>query len=133
MSETYVSAELRRIVIARAQKRCEYCLIHEDDTFFGFQVDHIISEKHGGTTAEDNLAQACTTCNANKGSDIATLDSQGQLTRLFHPRKDLWNDHFQFSGERIIGLTAIGEATAKILGFNDARRLEERRATMSLD
>ena len=27
---------------------CEYCLIHEDDTVFGCEVDHIISTKHGG-------------------------------------------------------------------------------------
>jgi hypothetical protein len=25
-------------------------LIHEDDTYLGCQVDHVISEKHGGET-----------------------------------------------------------------------------------
>ena len=47
MSESYISAELRRQVAARASRRCEYCLIHEEDTFFGCHVDHIVSEKHG--------------------------------------------------------------------------------------
>lgn len=50
MSITYVSAELRRLVVARAEGVCEYCLIAEEDTFYGCQIDHIISEKHGGPT-----------------------------------------------------------------------------------
>lgn len=57
MSATYISAELGRLVIARADNLCEYCLIHEDDTFFGCEVDHIISEKHGGLTRVATLAQ----------------------------------------------------------------------------
>lgn len=45
---SYVSAALRRVVAARADFLCEYCLIHEDDTVFGCEVDHTISTKHGG-------------------------------------------------------------------------------------
>ena len=47
---SYVSVELRRAVEARADGVCEYCLIHERDTFLGCQVDHVVSEKHGGPT-----------------------------------------------------------------------------------
>jgi ATP-binding cassette subfamily F protein uup len=43
VSTSYISAELRRLVVARAESLCEYCLIHEDDTFFGCEVDHIIT------------------------------------------------------------------------------------------
>lgn len=46
MSVTYIRAELRRQVVARAEGICEYCLIAEDDTFYGCEADHIISEKH---------------------------------------------------------------------------------------
>jgi len=53
---SYISPALRRLVATRAEYLCEYCLIHEDDTFFGCEVDHIISEKYGGQTAENNLA-----------------------------------------------------------------------------
>lgn len=56
---SYVSPELRRQVSERADHLCEYCLVHETDTFFGCQVDHIISEKHGGQTVLENLAYAC--------------------------------------------------------------------------
>src|SRR5947208_3517637 len=70
---SYVPAELRRFVAARADYLCEYCLIHEEDRGFGCQIDHIISEKHGGTTDADNLAYACAPCNRTKGSNIAPL------------------------------------------------------------
>jgi len=61
------------LVVARADHLCEYCLIHEEDTFFGCEVDHIISEKHGGPTTADNLADACVFCNRAKGSDVASI------------------------------------------------------------
>ncbi|HBJ82903.1 MAG TPA: HNH endonuclease [Verrucomicrobiales bacterium] len=132
MSETYIGAELRRLVVSRARRRCEYCLVFEDDTYVGFQIDHVISEKHGGPTAADNLALACLFCNLNKGSDIGSLDEAGSFTRLFHPRQDRWDEHFRFEGPRIEGVTRIGVATARLLRFNDESRVQERRATMSL-
>lgn len=55
---SYVPTELRRLVAERADHICEYCLIHERDTYAGCQVDHVISEKHGGPTEADNLALA---------------------------------------------------------------------------
>ena len=82
---SYVSAELRRLVASRAGSLCEYCLIHEDDTYLGCQVDHVISEKHRGPTESENLAYACTLCNRAKGSNIGSIAlSTGELTRLFN-------------------------------------------------
>jgi len=132
VSETYISTELRRLVVTRAGRRCEYCLVFEDDTYVGFQIDHIISEKHDGPTIEHNLALACLFCNLNKGSDIGSLDDGGTFTRLFHPRQDRWDAHFRFNGPRIDGLSAVGTVAAKLLRFNDPHRIEERQATMSL-
>jgi 5-methylcytosine-specific restriction endonuclease McrA len=60
---SYVSAGLRRDVQTRADGICEYCLIHERDTYLGCQVDHVVSEKHGGATDLGNLAYACTCWN----------------------------------------------------------------------
>jgi hypothetical protein len=59
MSQTYVPAELRRLVRARAHDRCEYCLIPELATFAAHEVDHIIAEKHGGQTNADSAALSC--------------------------------------------------------------------------
>lgn len=130
MSITYVNAELRRVVAARAEDPCEYCLIHEEDTFFGCQVDHVISEKHGGPTEPDNLSYACLFCNLHKGSDIATF-ARGthDLVRFFNPRTDRWNEHFMLDPDELViqPLTEIGEATVRILVFNGEERLLERR------
>ena len=127
MSKTYINVALRQLVITRANGLCEYCLIHEDDTYFGCQVDHIISEKHGGPTEEGNLAHACSFCNRNKGSDIGSIVWRtGQFCRFFNPRIDRWADHFAGSGVRMDTLTEIGEVTARILDFNNPDRLLER-------
>lgn len=137
MSTTYIRAELRRLVIARAEHLCEYCLLHEDDMLFGGEVDHIISEKHGGLTRADNLAYACFSCNRSKGSDIGSLTpTAGKLVRFFAPRRDQWHEHFSLNepgGMVIVPLTEIGEATARIFGFNEADRLLERRALQIVD
>jgi 5-methylcytosine-specific restriction endonuclease McrA len=60
---SYVSAALRREVESRADGACEYCLIHEKDTYVGCQVDQVVSEKRGGATESGNLAYACTCWN----------------------------------------------------------------------
>ena len=128
MSETYIPAELRRLVIVRAQGRCEYCHIAEAETYFGCEADHIISEKHGGLTDEANLALACVACNRAKGSDIATKADDGRVVELFHPRSHSWAEHFAIEGLRIVGLTDIGRATVRLLKLNAPERLAEREA-----
>jgi hypothetical protein len=101
-------------------------LIHEEDTFFGCQVDHILSEKHGGVSDVRNLASACSFCNRSKGTDLGSIASEsGQLVRFFNPRVDLWRVHFRLDGPRIVSRTAIGDVTVRILGFNAEDRLQE--------
>ncbi len=39
----------------RAGGACEYCLAPEATALFAHEVDHVVAEKHGGTTTEDNL------------------------------------------------------------------------------
>jgi hypothetical protein len=124
---SYLSTELRRRVAERARYLCEYCLIHEDDTFYGCQVDHIISEKHGGPSDLENLAYACAVCNQAKGSDLGSIASDSNtLTRFFNPRSDRWSAHFRLSYSRVEGLSPIGEVTARIFGFNTDERVAER-------
>jgi hypothetical protein len=124
----YVGPELRRLVAERAGRRCEYCLVAEEDTFLGCEVDHVVSLKHGGPTEPDNLALACAFCNRHKGSDIGSISRAGELTRFYNPRSDRWADHFRLAGDLIEPLTEIGEVTARILKFNDGERLLERQA-----
>ncbi|HWP43715.1 MAG TPA: HNH endonuclease signature motif containing protein [Blastocatellia bacterium] len=131
---SYISEDLRHLVAHRADYLCEYCPVHEDDTFFGCQVDHIISLKHGGSTEPDNLAYACVFCNRYKGSDIASIaTTSGSLVRFFNPRIDRWSDHFRLKGSMIEPLTEVGEATARILRFNSVERTLEREALIEVD
>lgn len=122
----WINAELRQTIADRANLSCEYCLIAEADTFYGCQVDHVISLKHGGSSDADNLAYACALCNRAKGSDVGSIASSGEFTRFFNPRTDRWPDHFRLEGATIRPLTLIGEVTARIFGFNDSTRLHER-------
>jgi hypothetical protein len=99
----------------------------------GCQVEHIIAEKHDGPTAADNLAYACTFCNRAKGTDIGSIFAlTGEYTRFYHPRSDLWRDHFVLRGTRIEPLSAIGEVTARLLQFNHRDRLLERDALAAI-
>ncbi len=123
---SYVPAPLRRLVFTRAEGLCEYCLIHQNHTFFGCEIEHILAEKHGGQTAAENLALACGFCNCFKGSDIASLSESGAIFRLYHPRLDLWSDHFELDGDVIRPLTEIGEATVRLLRMNHPKRFDER-------
>ena len=124
-----ISAETRQIVATRANFVCEYCLIAEEDSYFRFQIEHIISRKHGGSSELQNLALACVFCNRYKGSDIATLKpNTDELVRLFDPRTNRWNDHFALNGSIIEPSTDTGEATARILQLNHPDRIMEREA-----
>jgi len=130
---TKVQEELRRLVADRAPHRCEYCCLHEDDAYFPHQVDHIISRKHGGLSDESNWAYACLRCNTWKGSDIASLDpTTGRLVSLFHPRRDVWSDHFELRGFVIEPLTPIGKVTARLLKLNLDGRVAERRLLIGI-
>jgi len=130
---SYISEELRRLVAIRAEHLCEYCLIHEEDTFLGCEVDHIISVKHGGQTEADNLAYSCVFCNRQKGSDIGSiLWRTDEFIRFFNPRIDRWGEHFRLDGAVIQPQTGIGEVTGRILGFNHSNRLLERRTLMAV-
>lgn len=122
----WISAEIRQTIADRANQLCEYCLIVEADTFYGCEVDHIISVKHGGLSEPDNLAYACALCNRAKGSDVGSISTTGEFTRFFNPRIDRWSEHFRLQGATIQPLTAIGDVTARIFGFNESARVHER-------
>jgi hypothetical protein len=81
-----VPVVLRRFVMRRANDICEYCLAREQDSALDFQIEHIISEKHGGATTSENLACSCVFCNRFKGSDVASISpTTGEVVRLYHP------------------------------------------------
>ena len=128
MSTSHISAALRRLVTDRAGQKCEYCLLSSELSLFPHEIDHIIAEKHGGSTEADNLALTCWRCNRHKGSDLGSFDPlTGEFAFLFHPRQQQWADHLCFlNGAEIQGITPEGRVTVKLLQLNIPKRLIER-------
>src|SRR5579859_7357093 len=130
---TSISNALRRLVTLRARNSCEYCLIPQDSRLFGFEVDHIIAEKHHGLTEDRNLCLSCLDCNRHKGSDFASFDPDtGAIALLFNPRLDRWNEHFRLENATIEGITPTGRVTVFLLQFNDPDRVSFRSALIEL-
>ncbi len=128
MSVTYVPTALRNSVYERAEGFCEYCLISETVSFAKHQIDHVIAEKHGGRTTEENLALSCAICNKYKGSDIASIDDKtGAIVPLFNPRTDVWSKHFRIENGIFIGLMPNARATIRLLQINNVARIEEQK------
>lgn len=111
----------------RAAERCEYCHLPQAATLLPHEVDHIIAQKHDGETCSENLCLACYSCNAYKGPNVAGIDPEtGDVVRLFHPRRDVWSEHFRWNGPILIGLTAIGRVTIRVLRVNQPERVQHR-------
>ncbi len=125
---TPIPSDLRRLVAERAGYRCEYCLLPQVAALHRHEPDHIVPLQHDGMTEANNLAFACFRCNRHKGPNIGSYDPvTGQLVSFFHPRLQIWNQHFQFVDGEIRPLTAEGRVTVRILRLNDSDRLTERR------
>jgi 5-methylcytosine-specific restriction endonuclease McrA len=120
----------RALVRQRADNRCEYCQIHQDDSpLAALHIEHIRPLKHGGSDDESNLCLACIDCNLHKGSNLTGVDPNTELvTLLFHPRTQRWNEHFQWDGIHLVGLTDVGRATIRVLCMNSDEQLELRMA-----
>lgn len=123
-----LSDEQRRLVRERAANCCEYCRVSQNGFLVGFQVDHIIAIKQGGTDSDDNLCLACYKCNGYKGSNVAGLDPlTGNATKLYHPREQNWDDHLMINADATLsGLTPEGRTTIFVLRINDAKRVKKR-------
>ena len=134
MARIHISASLRSLVLERAAGRCEYCLIHQDDNWWRHQIDHIIPVVHEGKTSENNLALACARCNLNKGSNLSGIDPiSGRIVTLFHPRRQQWKTHFEIEGAIIVGRTATGRASVRLLRMNETERVNERLRLQAID
>ena len=110
---------MRRLVVARANNRCEYCTLSQEGQEATFHVDHVIPVSAGGQTIPENLALACVSCSLRKAARqmIFDLESHDQVP-IFNPRQDSWQKHFRWQGVRVIGLTAIRRATIDALDLN---------------
>lgn len=124
-----VGRELELRVRSRANRRYEYCLMHQALQGASFHIEHIVPVCVGGKSELGNLALACPGCNLHKADRIEALDEEtGIMTPLFNPRTDRWEEHFRFDQHFVAGLSSLGRVTARALDFNHPRRLQIRRA-----
>ena len=124
-----MKSSFKRQVWRRANGACEYCRMPSRYYLAPFQVDHIIAEQHGGRTVLVNLALACYHCNLHKGPNIAGKDpATRRITRLFHPRRDVWQDHFRWRGPKLLGRTPVGRTTIAVLDINNEAYVLVRKA-----
>jgi hypothetical protein len=122
-----MDSALRKAVWERAQATCEYCRMPQHLDRVTFEVEHIVAEKHDGVTELSNLALACFFCNRYKGPNLAGIDPQsGNVVPLFHPRREVWADHFTWSGVELRARSPQGRATIAVLRINDPARIAHR-------
>jgi hypothetical protein len=119
-----IPVSLRRLVIQRADNRCEYCGISQIGQVATFHIDHIVPVVAGGETIAENLALACVSCSLRKGARQKLEDSEtGEVVSIFNPRQQVWKEHFDWNGVQVVGLTATGRATVQALDLNRATML----------
>lgn len=121
MPSRYISDAMRQIISARAQNRCEYCKCSADITTETFSIEHAYPLSLGGSNTLENLAWSCVGCNGFKGARIQAIDPlTNQLAPIFHPRQQLWDDHFAWSEDycEVVGQTPTGRATVLALRLN---------------
>jgi len=123
------------MVAGRAGHRCEYCRAPEVLFNFPFEVEHVVPASRGRSNEESNLALACRACNIFKADALTGYDpdSNSEVT-LFHPRRDLWEEHFLVEADDgvIEGVTASGRATVARLRMNSELQIAARSAWIQL-
>lgn len=125
-----IPQKLRKQVISDAQECCEYCQTQQCVIGMPLVIDHIVPRAKGGKSDRTNLAAACYRCNEFKGAKTHTVDPEtGKETTLFHPRQDVWGEHFMWAeaGTRIKGITAKGRGTVLALRLNNNYVVESRK------
>lgn len=122
-----MDADTRELVRQRAGNRCEYCRLRQEHSLLVLHIEHIAARKHGGVDDPSNLALACDRCNLHKGPNLSGVDPEtNQIVTLFHPRLQVWHEHFTLESAHIVGLTPCGRATVRVLNMNAARRVRLR-------
>ena len=113
----YVPADLRRRVRKHFSDACGLLpYIGIANTVTIFEIEHILPRAAGGETVFENLCLAWPSCNRDK-SDRTTGETD---VRLFHPQRDVWSEHFDWSvdGTNLVGLSEVGRESISALRIN---------------
>ena len=132
---SYLSDELKVKIRRAAQNRCGYCLTPQEIVSMPLEIEHLQPIAEGGTGDEENLWLACRNCNGFKHAKTHAVDPQTNVkTAIFNPRKQIWNEHFDFNKDNaeIIGKTACGRTTVVALRLNFEQSVFARKIWMSV-
>ncbi len=130
-----ISPKLRDKIRREAKNRCGYCQSPQRLVPIPFEIEHIFPQGKGGTSEEENLWLACRVCNSFKHAKTHAVDPQTKAeTEIFNPRKQAWNEHFEFSQDQteILGKTACGRTTVIALKLNNRRAVKMRKLWVSV-
>ena len=125
-----ISDEARQTVRARANFRCEYCEVGEDDTGGELTIDHYQPQSAGGADDLDNLVYACYRCNLYK-SDYWKA---GEIDRrIINPRLESAAKHFWLSPNgNLYALSEPAKFTIERLRLNRSALVRHRRQKIEL-
>lgn len=126
----YLPKALRQQLLDADDHRCAYCGSTQANSGNPMVVDHLQPRSKGGPTLFENLCFSCYRCNLFKGAQTAAVDPlSGETVPLFSPRREHWNEHFDWDGANlhIIGLTSVGRATVVALQLNNSVIVDARR------
>lgn len=124
-----ISDELRRKIAEAAKYRRGYCRMPQAILPMPLEIEHILLQAAGGTDDEYNLRLACRACNSYKHAKTRGFDQEtNQEIKLFNPRTQIWQEHFEFDSEtgEIIGKMACGRATVVGLQMNTEQSINAR-------
>jgi len=129
-----MDAATRQLVRRRASDRCEHCRLPQSAApFFRFHVEHVLATQHLADDSLENLALACPDCNRHKGPNLTSIDLETMtVVPVFHPRHDDWSQHFKIEGAKVVGKSAIGRPTVRLLQFNEVERTLMRRVLFDI-
>lgn len=130
-----VSAGLREQIQRADRDICCYCRTSVANSGIPLSFDHIVPRAAGGMTTFENVCLCCRPCNEFKSNLAEAVDPlTGERAALFHPRRQVWAEHFNWSADasRIEGRTAAGRATVVALRLNRSLLVAARRRWMIL-
>jgi 5-methylcytosine-specific restriction endonuclease McrA len=125
---------LKELVRQRARNCCEYCLSQAQFSPSPFSVEHIDPLAKGGSSKDSNLAFSCQGCNNIKFTATTARDPlTNNFVPLYHPRQDVWSDHFKWDKHfaHIEGVSPTGRATVERLQLNRPNLLNLRKALVA--
>ena len=131
----YIPPSTRARVREQSGDLCGYCHAPQRIVWGTLELDHLVPSSRGGSNAEVNLWTACSICNSFKSDHESVVDPEtGQITPIFNPRIDSWNDHFRwdFDGARILGRTPTGRGTIQALQMNADHHVQLRELWVSV-